>query len=497
MRKGGPTREWAVNNPIPDKFVPPAVATARLDTGWSVSVDRGVGSGDSAEPDQRDREATINSGASSSSSFGPEVTLSCQVETLERRRRDAPWVSSAARETKRVRPTLANAVSISSSDELMAVAKENYQKLMYASGTRAAKDSHISLWAELCKRRSLPAMPMSPLSIEEVGSVMRSAGYRSALSYISDVKLEHIRRGYAWSDALDLAMRDAKRALTRGLGGASKSEEMRLEWLASLPDTARDDDRLPRGGALAWAFGTHFILREVELASTVISDLSFDWLAKHVTLVVPVSETDTRAAGCRRTLACCKPASREECEGLMCPFCVAVRAVRSQCELTGVAASTDVAQEVPLFGQQGDPFSVVEKEMVIEAAKQDAAWLVEAVPEASVMNPAQITGHFMRRSGCKRLAREGVPREAIKHLARHSSSAVDGYIEEAAEEAPGTHLWAQDQISTTRQLEDLRQEQAQIKRKLAAQEQRTWRERDIRTCGDRPVEGQDLRSKLV
>ena len=195
--------------------------------------------------------------------------------------------------------------------------------------------------------------------------------------------------------------------LSRGLGGASKSEEMRLEWLSSLPDTARDDARLPRGGALVWAFGVRFILREVELASIVISDLSFDWLAKHVTLVVPVSKTDTRAAGCRRTLACCKPASRDECEGPTCPFCVAVRAMRSQCELTGLAASMDVAQEVPLFGQQGGPFSVVEKEMVIEAAKQDAAWFVEAVPEASVMNPAQITGHFMRRSGCKRLAREG------------------------------------------------------------------------------------------
>ena len=31
--------------------------------------------------------------------------------------------------------------------------------------------------------------------------------------------------------------------------------------------------------------------------------------------------------------------------------------------------------------------------MVVEAARQDAAWLVEAVPEAAV---AQITGHFMR-----------------------------------------------------------------------------------------------------
>ena len=51
----------------------------------------------------------------------------------------------------------------------MRVARENYQKLIYASGTSAAKDSRISVWAELCKRRNLPDMPLSPLSIQEVG----------------------------------------------------------------------------------------------------------------------------------------------------------------------------------------------------------------------------------------------------------------------------------------------------------------------------------------
>ena len=138
------------------------------------------------------------------------------AETLERRRRDAPWVSSSARGSKRARPNLANAISIASSHEHMIVARENYQKLIYASGARAAKDSHISVWAELCKTRNLPDMPMSRISIQEVGSIMRLAGYRSAYSDLSDAKLEHIRKGFAWSDALELAMPDAKRALTRG-----------------------------------------------------------------------------------------------------------------------------------------------------------------------------------------------------------------------------------------------------------------------------------------
>ena len=154
----------------------------------------------------------------------------------------------------------------------MRVARENYLKLIYASGTRAAEDSRVSVWAELCKRRNLADMPLSPLGIQEVGSVMGHAEYRSAYSYLSDAKLEHVRKGYSWSDALDFAMRDAKSDLSIGLGGASKAEEMRLEWLPSLSLVARDDGRLPKGGPLAWAFGMHFLLREVELASTVIAD---------------------------------------------------------------------------------------------------------------------------------------------------------------------------------------------------------------------------------
>ena len=500
VRKSGPSRGLNFNNAVCYDAVPPAVAKARVDTGWSVSACRGASSGDDAELERPVPETAVHEKDQAarpgiemaSGCLGPVTTPSLQTEFLERRRRDAPWVSSAAKETKRARPSVSKAICIASSDDQMIVARENYRKLIYASGTSAAKDSHLSLWAQICKERGLPNMPISPESIHEVGSVLRAAGYRSGYSYVLDAKLEHIRKGHTWNEALELALHDAKRALTRRLGGAA--EEMRLEWLPSLPVVERDDGRLPRGGPLAWAFGMRFLLREVELSSIVVADLIVDLICKHITLIIPVSKTDTRAAGCRRTLACRNPNSREECEGLVCPFCVAVRALRIQEELTGVTSPMDEAKEVPLFGQQHDPFSVVEKEMMIEAAKQDAAWLVEAIPEAAAMNPGQITGHFMRRSGCKRLAREGVPREAIKHLARHSSSAVDGYVEEAAEEAPGAHLWAQKQIDTARQLEGVRKEQERINSKMSAQEKLAWREKDIIACVEKVVEEQGLQA---
>ena len=114
VRKSGPIRGLNFINAAGDDVLPPAVAKARLDTGWSVSscqvsACRGVCSGECAESVQQE-----------AARLGPEVASGCvQTETLERRRRDAPWISSSARQSKRAKPTLATAVSIASSSEQM------------------------------------------------------------------------------------------------------------------------------------------------------------------------------------------------------------------------------------------------------------------------------------------------------------------------------------------------------------------------------------------
>ena len=70
--------------------------------------------------------------------------------------------------------------------------------------------------------------------VHAMGAVLRFAGYRSGYSYLLDAKLAHIRSGYGWNPELDLAMKDAERALTWGLGPPAKSEEVRLVWLRHL-----------------------------------------------------------------------------------------------------------------------------------------------------------------------------------------------------------------------------------------------------------------------
>ena len=88
------------------------------------------------------------------------------------------------------------------------------------------------------------------------------------------------------------------------------------------------------------------------------------------------------------------------------------------------------------MGALGDARKFTCKEKVIEAAQSDARQLKDRVDLASGIEIARCTGHFMRRSGIKDLARRGLSRDSIKWFARHSSDAVDGCIEKAMEEAP-------------------------------------------------------------
>ena len=83
----------------------------------------------------------------------------------------------------------------------------------------------------------------------------------------------------------------------------------------------------------------------------------------------------------------------------------------------------------------------------------DAKFLMEKMATAQDLNIERVSGHSLRRSGCKYLAKKGVPLELIQYMARHSSQAVHGYVEDALEECPNAanrlaeHLELRDQLA--------------------------------------------------
>ena len=68
----------------------------------------------------------------------------------------------------------------------------------------------------------MEAYPITVGLLQLFGSLLKKAGSRSAGACLSVVKNQHIRLGFPWSDALDLDLREGKRACERGTGPPRK-----------------------------------------------------------------------------------------------------------------------------------------------------------------------------------------------------------------------------------------------------------------------------------
>ncbi|CAE7428508.1 unnamed protein product [Symbiodinium sp. CCMP2592] len=308
----------------------------------------------------------------------PEATSCFKVCGLVMKRGDAPLAPPAGG-AKKAWGSLATALEIARDDEAVARAVQDFDDLTYAVGTDKSKKSHWNTWQAVAEARGKTALPMTTSSIREVSGILRASGYRSGYAYALEAKQQHMRAGYAWTDQLDVSLQDAKRALQRGLGPSSKSEEVKLEWWETLwrvrVDRSSQRPGWPLGGPTAWA---------------------------------------------------------------------------------------------PLIGTVADPWMFAEKEAVIEAAQWDVRELLRLNPDLELkLDPDGVTGHFMRRSGVKRLARSGVPVEIIQFMSRHSSQAVFDYIEGAMEECPQRHEMLAKYLANKSELDMMREQFSALDKRVA------------------------------
>ncbi|CAK9088212.1 Uncharacterized protein SCF082_LOCUS41659 [Durusdinium trenchii] len=365
-----------------------------------------------------------------------------ETERLIRRRPRGSLQPDSSNTEERQRPSLKRALEIASDPTLSQRARLGFDQLVYSAGSNDTKASMFRTWQEVQERSGLPALPLTQSKCETFVAVLRAAGYRSSFSYLLEARQQHLRAGYPWSHQLDIVMKDCKRVATRGLGPAKRSEEVRIEWWQKLFELEglkmAEKPLAPFGGILLWALGSHFLLREGELAMLDLHEntIRLDEVAKTITLSLSVSKSDPGGRTARRTLRCCGAEDDTTFHGLLCPFEVGFELVERQKARTKADRSATSAFSIPLVGQRGNPFAFTCKTEVVLAAQQDAERLTRSVEEASSVEPAKITGHFMRRSGVKRLARANTPKEVIMKMARHSSNAIEAYIEDAMEESP-------------------------------------------------------------
>lgn len=432
----------------PRDEVPPAVAAARAslqsesvtEPGWILVNDAPGSSTDAVVDRERTPRAIIDQ----------RTWISHSGETLVRRRNRAPWTPSGDRPA---RGSSDLAYAIARSGELTHQAEEMFQALIYAPSTSAGKEALFGTWRGLCEARGELPLPVTDQMMMTNTAILRSAGYRAAMSYVYEAKSRHIRAGYQWTPRLQTALTDCKRAATRGLGEVQRSAEIPLEaWEALIlakgtnPQRDRTAVRGPSGGVQLWILGSLYLLREIELGCLHLDAncIKLDETRELATLKLPVSKTDPSGRGSARTLGCC-------CKGLnrdwLCPFHTLSDLVTFRLMALNYARLEDVPHATyTLVGQKGNPALGVEKYDMITEAQRHATLAVE-MTNYTGLKVDDMTGHFMRRSGIKSLARKGCSFSSIQWVARHSSSVTWQYIEESWSENPQESLRLRDDLA--------------------------------------------------
>jgi len=327
---------------------------------------------------------------------------------------------------------------IAGSSALKLKALSNLKTLTYAPTTLCSKNAKFSLWCRIARGHGLAPLPLTVHLVEVMAATLRAAGYVSGFAYILEAKQRHIRGHSTFGSIgpdVELACTDAKRAIARSRGPATRSAEVRPEAWDALPAGCPSwrEPGHPAAGPELWGFGTGFMVREIELATFTLASVAVDRDLSRITVRFEATKTSTTGRPVFRTYAC--HCGRRDLPS--CAACAGRLLVESAERRSGVLRDEPGAEKVPLIGTCRDPFQVVKKVDIVMAARADAAHLQDALGNPLKLEGpggGTLGGHFMRRSGAKALARAGQSIASIQHAGRWGSLAVMAYVEEAREE---------------------------------------------------------------
>ena len=249
-------------------------------------------------------------------------------------------------------------------------------------------------------------LPSPRADVLGVAAAVRASGFKSADSYVGELRLGHIEARIEVPAWLARTLSQRKRALFRGRSPKNKAAELRFQDLVAVAEPLRGC--FP--SAFYWPFRTYvvanrWLLRVVVVAEARLARASISQDERLASLFLLVSKADVGGHGVERKLRC-------SCRGSDWDSTCPVHTLRSLIEEVARAAGSPRRRR-----QRGSA-------MV-------AGWLRLA--------PAGFTvgGHSARRSGAIRCAHEGWHITAIQHLGRWASTQVLEYVEEAYVEAQG------------------------------------------------------------
>ena len=253
-------------------------------------------------------------------------------------------------------------------------------------------------------------LPLTQETLKGLASALQQGGYKAGEGYLVEAKLWHIESGHSWSDALDRAFKQCKRALSRGQGPRKRAKEVaRAERLAPAKLSFARTSKSVKFGAELFRLCTTWMLREIELGLLDTGDFMMDHINKKVTMHLKLSKMDQAGAGVRRTLQClCSGNSCDE----ECPYHV----------------TKDLVGKIEKYNGTGSPLAITKA--------RETATKSQIVKSWRWLFGQEVTGHSGRRSGALTYIRAGWTVSQVAHLGRWKSNAILAYAEEALEDMP-------------------------------------------------------------
>ena len=188
-----------------------------------------------------------------------------------------------------------------------------------------------------------PVLPLTPHTIAAVIAQLKEGGYRSVGDYMSTAKGKHLEQ-YEWSSRLARAHTIYVRSALRGIGPAKQCEEVPLQDMVKGAELIADKPNTPVGLNNTIVILYFFVMREIELGTTMAASATTDPEKEVVRILLPATKTDPMALTCVRSWGCvCGGGDTDEA---LCPY----HATRAQQELLAKTFGDQALEE-------GFPFS--------------------------------------------------------------------------------------------------------------------------------------------
>ena len=129
--------------------------------------------------------------------------------------------------------------NLGSNPREISMARAEYESDKYARSAVESVKSRLTWWRKRAREHGVEAYPITVESLQLLSTLLKRAGYMSAGAYLSAVKNQHIRLGHPWTNALDLELKEGKRARERGTGPLQKTWSIRHAEIGKLDDLRR------------------------------------------------------------------------------------------------------------------------------------------------------------------------------------------------------------------------------------------------------------------